>query len=127
MSTSRRAVLLIAPTVLVALTACSRAPMDADELNRAVTQVDGVTHADLKMEEGGGLTGWAIRGEVGLPDDEAQAMSTFRNCLQAIAGVDVRSGANVHVYVTGVSSSGAIGPEALGLPSDTNGLKEHFS
>ncbi|WP_114203116.1 hypothetical protein [Janibacter anophelis] len=127
MTTSRRAALLAAPALLLGLTACSAAPMDADELNRVVSEVDGVTSTDLKLEEGGALTGWAIRGEIGLPDDEAQAKAVLYECLRAIAGVEVSSESNVLVYLDGVSSSGVIGPEAVGLPLDMDGLKEHFS
>lgn len=127
MTTSRRAALLAAPALLLGLTACSAAPMDADELNRVVSEVEGVTSTDLKLEEGGALTGWSIRGEIGLPDDEAQAKAVLYECLRAVAGVEVSSGSNVHVYITGRGAFGAIGPEAVDLPSDTNGLKEHFS
>ncbi|WP_114203187.1 hypothetical protein [Janibacter anophelis] len=101
--------------------------MDEAEINRVVAQVDGVTSVDIKVKEGGGVSGWSLGGEIGLPDDPAQARTVYENCLRAIASVPVSSQVPVGIYVYGKSASGEFDPTEVGAPDDTTRLKEHFS
>lgn len=123
---TRRAVLFGIGTACLGLTACiSAPPMDEKEVNDAVSQVDGVTSADIKVETNGGTSGWWLDGEIGLPDDPAQARTVYENCLRAIAGVPAES--NLGIYVYGRSSSGTLDPKDVGAPDGMYRLKEHFS
>ncbi|MCT1618381.1 hypothetical protein M3B33_04630 [Janibacter hoylei] len=107
------------------LTACiSAPPMDEKEVNDAVSQVDGVTSTEIKVERSG-TADWSLRGQIGLPDDPTQARTVYENCLRAIAGVP--SERNIGVSVSGVSASGDLDTGSVKAPDDTRRLKEHFS
>ena len=122
---TRRAVLFGIGAACLGLTACiSAPPMDEKEVNDAVSQVDGVTSTEIKVERSG-TADWSLRGQIGLPDDPTQARTVYENCLRAIAGVP--SERNIGVSVSGVSASGDLDTGSVGAPDDTRRLKEHFS
>lgn len=127
MITRRTALLSISAAAVLATTACgSLAPIDEDEVNDAVSQVEGVTSVDITVENIG-IADWDLDGEIGLPDDAEEARTVYENCLRAIAGVPVDSGANLGIYVYGMSASGELDPDDVGAPDSTRRLKEHFN
>lgn len=101
--------------------------MDEAEVNQAVAQVEGVTSVNIKVEEGGGVSGWSLRGEIGLPDDQVEARTVYEDCLRAIASVPVPGQETLAIYVHGVSAAGSISPRDIDIPDDTTQLKEHFN
>ncbi|WP_157075814.1 hypothetical protein [Janibacter anophelis] len=98
--------------------------MDEKEVNDAVAQVEGVTSVDITVGRSG-TADWSLRGQVGLPDDPAQARTVYENCLRAIAALPAKS--NLGLYVYGKSAAGELDPSDLGLPDSTARLKEHFN
>lgn len=123
---TRRAALLSITAAVLSTTACgSLAPIDEDEVNDAVSQVEGVTSVDITVERRG-IADWSLTGEIGLPDDAEEARTVYENCLRAIASLP-DSGSTVGIYVYGISASGQLFPSKIGLPDDTTRLKEHFN
>lgn len=124
----RRAVLISVTAATLGLTACGTAPpMDPEEVNRRVSQVDGVMSVDLLLREGGGVAGWFLEGEIGLPEDDDQARSVYNECLRAISTVPVSSGVNVAINVYGTCAGESMGPRDIDVPENTIELKEHFT
>lgn len=124
---TRRAVLLsISAAAVLATTACgSLAPINEDEVNDAVSQVEGVTSVDIKVDSSG-VGAYNLEGEIGLPDDPDEALNVYQNCLRAIASVPVDSDATIGLYVYGMSTSGEIDPDDVDDPDTTQRLEEHF-
>ncbi|CAM4065046.1 hypothetical protein [Janibacter anophelis] len=124
---TRRTALLGIPAALIGLSACSsEPPMDEAEVNRRVSQVEGVTSVDIAVKSSG-VTDWSLSGTIGLPEDDAQARAVYEDCLRAIASVPTSSDVPMGVYVYGESASGQLDPAAVGAPDRTTSLKEHFS
>lgn len=124
--TRRAALLGSVSAATLGLTACiSNPPMDEKEVNDAVSQVEGVTSVDIKVETSGGSSGWFLRGEIGLPNDPNEARTVYENCLRAIAEVPSRLTVGISVY--GRSAAGELDPMEVGAPDDTSRLKEHFN
>ena len=128
MSVSRRQALIATSTlVTLAFTGCSSSPpVDQDAVNRVVREVEGVTRVDIKVETNGGVSGWFLTGEVGLPDDRGRALTVYDNCLRAIASLEDADNRSVLVYVVGRSASGELNPDDVGAPDDTRSLVEHY-
>lgn len=126
MITRRTALLSITAATLLGTTGCgSMTPMDEEEVNDAVSQVEGVTSVEITIEKRG-IADWSLTGDIGLPDDADQARTVYENCLRAIASLP-DSGSTVRIYVYGRSASGQVDPDDVGAPDDTTRLKEHFN
>lgn len=125
MITRRTALLSITAAVLSTTACASLAPIDEDEVNDAVSQVEGVTSVDITVEKRG-IADWSLTGEIGLPDDPEDARTVYANCLSAIAGVPVDSDATIGLYVYGMSTSGNLGTDDVEDPDTTQRLEKHF-
>lgn len=127
MITRRTALLSITAAAVLATTACGRLllPINEDEVNDAVSQVEGVTSVDIKVDSSG-IGAWNLEGEIGLPDDAQEAQTVYENCLRAIASVPVDSDATIGLYVYGMSTSGELDPDDVDDPDATRRLEEHF-
>ena len=124
----RRTALLGGAAMVFGLSGCSSAPpIDEDEVRDAVAGVAGVTSVDVRMREGGGVSGWKLEGRVGLPADEAEAHAVYEECLRALSTVPVKAGANFKIRLFGETSGKVIPPSVVGVPDTWSGLRDHFS
>lgn len=126
MITRRTVLFSISAAVVLATTGCgSLAPIDEDDVNDAVSQVEGVTSVDIKVDSSG-VGAYNLQGEIGLPDDPDEARTVYANCLSAIASVPVDSDATIGLYVYGMSTSGELDPDDVDDPDTTQRLEKHF-
>ena len=112
---------------VLGLIACSSTPpVDEGEVRAAVSKVEGVTSVEVRMREGGGVSGWFLEGTIGLPAEEAVAHAVYVECLRALSTVPAKGSLDFRIALLGETSERLIGPRVVGVPGSWHELREHF-
>ncbi len=110
------------------LTACVRDRMPSvASLEEVVRSVPGVTEVTLSVRDTGGA-GRLLEGEVGLPDDPAQAREVFDAALRALSAELGGEPLRLAVYVEGRSGAETLTTADVGAPLNPTsvGLWRHY-
>lgn len=94
--------------------------VDADRLAAVVGRVPGVTSADLRVESTGGA-GRSLRGELGLPDAEAEEI--LHAALAALSEALGPEPRRLALYVEGVTPTRRLTTADAGLPLNPSSVQ----